>query len=182
MKIRNKNILRELAKYFGLKVVFVSYLGNDIHGKLLPRENRILINAHKPRCEHTFTLLHEIGHFIIHFKSLPRKRHPAFLDIHWKAKWLEKLFSHGRRYFRFIFNKKSGKEWEANLWAMCALIYLKKFIGRSHLSAILKRHPELTWDYRLAVTGVIIAETKKRFAAPFKFWKTVKRPLLTQSS
>ena len=182
MKHRTKNILRGIAKHLGLKVVFVSYLEDDVHGKLLPREKRILINAHKPRTEHVYTLLHEIGHYLMHFKSLPRKRHPRFFDIYWKAEWLATLCSKLRRYYRFIFNKKSGKEWEADLWAMCALVYLKKFIGRAYLTAFLNRHPEKMSIYLLAVTGAVYCEIKKRIAAAFKLLRNLKHALSGQSS
>jgi len=62
MKYTTKNILRELAKQLGLNVKFVHYFANNTHGKLLPHEKRILINANKPRYEHVYTLLHEVGH------------------------------------------------------------------------------------------------------------------------
>ena len=89
MKHRKKNLLRDMAKHLGLKIVFVSYFTNDVHGKLLPREKRILINAHKPRYEHTFTLLHEIAHYLLHFKNFTRKRHARFLDINWKIDYAQ---------------------------------------------------------------------------------------------
>jgi hypothetical protein len=163
MKYRIKNTLRGLAKHFGLKVKFVCYLKDDVHGKLLPREKRILINAHKPRHEHVFTLLHEIGHFLMHFKSLPRKHHPRFFDIHWKTEWLANLCSKVRRYFRYIFSKESGKEWEADLWAMCAFVYLAKHLGcRDELRAFVNRHPEKANLFRLVEVAVVYGDTKTR--------------------
>lgn len=163
MKHKTKNMLRAMTKQVGLKAKIVNYLGDDVHGVLLPREKRILINANKPRNEHIYTLLHEIGHFLIHFKNLPTKHHPRFLDIHWETAWLARLCSKVRRYLRFIFNKQSGKEWEADLWAMCAFIYFAKRIGcRDELRVFLGRHPEKFKMFLLAGYGIAYCDTKTR--------------------
>jgi hypothetical protein len=177
MKHRIKNTLREMSQNLGIKVKFVDYLGDDVHGKLFPREKRILINAHKPRCEHIFTLLHEIGHYLVHFQSSPRKHHPRFFDIHWKTEWLANLCSKVRRYFRFIFNKESGKEWEADIWAMCAFIYFAKLIGcRRDLWMFLKRHPEKTSTFLLSVVGVVCSDSLKKIK---KIWHVLRIPFQT---
>lgn len=161
MKHRTKNTLREMAKHLGLKVKFVSYFSDNVHGKLLPREQRILINARKPRCEHIFTMLHEIGHFLIHFQNAPRKHHPRFFEIHWKTEWLACLCSRIRRHLRYFFNKEGGKEWEADLWAMCAFIYFAKRIGcRDDLLTFLDRHPEKSGSFFLAAFGVAYSDAK----------------------
>ena len=161
MKHRIKNVLRGLSQHLGIKVKFVDYFGDDVHGKLLPREKRILINARKPRNEHIYTLFHEIAHYLIHFKSLPRKRHPRILDIHWKADWLARFCSQLRRYLRFIFNSEAGKKWEADVWAMCAFVYTARHCGfGDELMTFLKRHPEKTNVFLLAVCGFVYSGTK----------------------
>jgi hypothetical protein len=100
----------------------------------------------------------------MHFSNKPRKHHPRFFDIHWKLDWLANLSSKVRRYYRFIFNKESGKEWEADVWAMCAFVYLAKVIGcRSDLIEFLKRHPEKTNIFLLSVFGVVYSEAKTKF-------------------
>ena len=163
MKHRTKNTLREMAKHLGLKVCFVSYFDAATHGKLLPRERRILINAHKPREEHYFTLLHEIAHYLLHFKTPQRKRHARIFDFNWKSEWVTKLCSKMRRTLRFCFNKTSGKEWEADLWAMCAFIYLANRPGcRKDLFAFLDRHPEKSGTFFVATLAVAYGDTKTR--------------------
>ena len=163
MKHRTKNILRAMAKHFGLKVKFVNHLGENIHGKFFPRENRILINAHKPRYEHTFTLLHEIAHHLLHVQNPRRKRHPRIFDTRWKINRVATLCSKVRRTFRYIYNKESGKEWEANLWAMCAFICLAKRCGcKDQLLAFLDKNPEKHRIFLLAITGSIYCDLKKR--------------------
>lgn len=163
MKHNTKNILRALAKHFGLKIVFVHYFPADVHGKLLPREKRILINARKPRYEHAFTVLHEIGHYVRHFLTPRRKYHPRIFDITWKINRLAKCFSHARRSFRFIYHKQSSREREADLWAMCAFDHLSRHHGcRDELVTFLKRHPEKITLYRLVAVFSTICGVKRR--------------------
>jgi hypothetical protein len=163
MKHRTKNTLRAIADYLGLKVKFVSYFGPDVHGKLLPREKRILINAYKPRYEHVFTLLHEIGHFLLHSKNRLRLRYPWFLEIIWRNESVMKLCSKLRRHVRYAANRESRKEWEADAWSFCMLVYLvRRNIGRSELIGFLNAHPEKLRLFFLAVTVNIYCDIKAR--------------------
>jgi hypothetical protein len=183
MKHRTKNTLRAMAEHIGLKVVFVSHFGDDVHGRLLVREKRILINAHMPRNEHVFTMLHEIGHFIQHVLNPHRKHHPRVLDIRWNIELLEKLSSKIRRHFRFIFNKKSGKEWEADLWAMCAFVYLAKRIGcHDELTSFLNRHPEKRRMYWLVKTAIIYCDCKRCISTAYKILSDARRTAAEQLS
>jgi hypothetical protein len=183
VKLRTKNTLRALAQHLGLKVIFVSYLAPNVHGRLLVREKRILINAHKPRHEHIFTLLHEIGHFVQHVLNVRHWRHPRIFDTRWRIDFLTSICSQARRYFRYIFATENAKEWEADLWAMCAFVYLVKMIGgRDELAAFLKHHPEKRWSYRLAVGAAWYCELKKRLQFPCKLLAEVKRRLSARPS
>ena len=148
MKFKTKNILRETAAQLCLKVRFVDYLPENVYGKLLPRERRILINANKPRYEHVYTLLQEFGHYLLHFKRIkPRRHSPWYLNNNWKFDVIADLAAKLRRGIRLRFHSEKGKEWEADLWAMCAFVYLKKFGARPDLTAFLNRHPEKTRIY-----------------------------------
>jgi hypothetical protein len=177
MKQRKKNILRGMAKHFGLKIVFVDYLKANVYGKLLPREGRILLNACKPRIEHFYTVLHEIGHFLLHFKNPHRKHYPRLLEINWKNEWLIDLCSKVKRILRRRFARESGKEFEADLMAMCLFIPLAKTFGcRDELNQFLEHHPEKFSVFLLAAYGVIYNGVKirlqnffKLFLLPFKF-------------
>jgi hypothetical protein len=180
MKLKTKNVLRGMARHIGIVLKFVDYLDDDTHGKLLPREKRILINARKPRNEHIYTVLHEIGHYLIHFKGPPRKYHPRIFDINWTSEWLARLSSQVRRYFRFIFNREAGKEWGADVWAMCAFVYIARhFDCQGELFTFLKRHPEKRSVFLLAIYGTVYSGTKTRLikigqavSMPFQtFWK-----------
>jgi oligoendopeptidase F len=143
--------------------VYVHYFPPDVHGKLLPGEKRILINAHKPRYEHSFTLLHEIGHYVRHVLIPRRKYHPRILDINWKINFLAEFASYARRSIRFIYNKQSSKEREADLWAMCAFVHLSKHFGcRAELTAFLERHPEKFGLYLLTASATAFCGIRAR--------------------
>jgi IrrE N-terminal-like domain len=170
MKLKTKNTLRLMAGHLGLKVKFVGYFSDDVHGKLLPLEKRILINAHKPRYEHTFTLLHEIGHNLLHFKNPHRKFHARFLENKSKIKWLVKFCSKVRRTMHIHFARENSREWEADLWAFCAFIYVVKLAGgRDDLVTLLEHHPEKFWVFMLAGAGVIFSGIKKRITTATQF-------------
>ncbi len=161
MKRKTKNTLRAMAKLFGLQIVFVSYFPADIHGQLLPREKRILINAYQPRCEHIFTLLHELGHYLQHVLTPCRTFHPRIFDPPFKNNFLARVTTRVRRYYRFAFNNARGKEWEADLWAMCAFLHLARVIGcRKELLAFVHRHPEKRNILLLAACGTIYCRVK----------------------
>ena len=163
MKHRIKNTLRGMSQHLGIKVKFVDYFADDVHGKLLPREKRILINARKSRNEHLFTLLHELGHYLIHFKNSPKKHHPRFLEFNWKNDWLLNLCSKIRRSMRYYFNSTNGKEFEADLWAFGAFIYFVKHLGcRNDLLTFLDRHPEKSRAFLIAALGVTVSDIKTR--------------------
>ena len=166
-----------MAKHLGLKVKFVSYFGDDVHGKLLPRERRILINARQPRTEHIFTLLHETGHFVVHHLHLRPDHCPRFLRKNWKNEFMQDVFSKARRYVRLVFNGHAGREWEADLWAMCAFVALARQLGcRADLLKFLDRHPEKLNTYRLVAAVVAATNAKTRLA---KFSKRLARPFKT---
>jgi hypothetical protein len=165
MKITSKKVLREMARQLGLKIKFVHYFAENVHGKLLPNEKRILINANKPRDEHVFTLLHEIAHYILHFKrKVNRRLCPWYLRLNWKIHAIAVFFSKWRRAVRLAFNTQKGKEWEADVWAMCGLVYLKKFAGFSDLPSFLARHPEKRRMYWYATAAITCTGVKTRIA------------------
>jgi len=176
MKHQVKNTLRELAGHFGLKVKFVSYFKADVHGQLLPRERRILINAHQPRVEHVFTLLHEIGHFVVHHLNPQRDYNPWYLRKDWHSERLTAICFKLRRHLRFMFHRTAGKEWEADLWALCAFIVLARQLKcRADLMSFLGRHRRKMPTFLLAagVIGCIdvkngLVNYSKRLLLPFK--------------
>ena len=163
MKHRVKKTLRELTTHFGVKVKYVGYFGAETHGKLMPREKIILINAHKSRPEHVFTLLHELGHYVLHVLNPYRKFHPRWCDLNWRVQFMANLCSTIRRYMRFNFRKEAGREWEADTWALCAFWLLAcRFGAWEEFSAFLKHHPEKRWKFALVRTVSIFQDGRTR--------------------
>ena len=151
-----------------MKVKFVDFFPDDVHGKLLPREKRVLINAHKPRYEHTFTLLHEIGHLVIHFITPHRKHHPRFLEIAWKNEWLDDLCSKGRRIMRRLYSRDTARNGRL-IFGRFALFYLANATGcRDDMLSFLDHHPEKFWAFMLAAGSVFYCGIKYRITKPFK--------------
>jgi hypothetical protein len=96
-------------------------------------------------------VLHEIGHYLLHVVNPNRKRHPRIFEIDWNIWSIAKLFSHIRRHIRYAFNQEADKEWEADLWAMCAIIYFSgnKRVGcLDELVTFLEHNPD-KWQFFL---------------------------------
>ena len=137
------------------------YLPDDEHGRLIVRERRILINAHKPRYEHIFTVLHEIGHIIMHVRNQNRVHQHPWLHRFWNIVLIDNFVAKVRRHVRMIFNKDSGREWEADLWAMCAFLYVTKvFKNPYELTTFIWHHPEKSPMVTLAAAGVALTHIK----------------------
>ena len=165
MKYRVKNTLRAMAAHFGLQVKFVDYFDGQTYGKLIVRERRILLNARKSRTEHIFTILHEIGHFAVHHQNQSRDYCPKYLRKDWKLASINEVCSHIRRYLRYVFSSTGGKEWEADLWALCALKYLAKHLGfKKEVQDFLRLHPEKRRLYLLVSIASVWTGAKLRIA------------------
>ena len=93
--------------------------------------------------------------------------HRSLLACVWKQ-----FFWRGKK---IPLEKRESGEWEADLWAMCALVYLKQFIGRSDLTAFLNRHPEKRCLYRFVVAIAVYTKIKEPIATAFKLLSEVRR-------
>lgn len=104
-------------------------------------------------------------------QSLPQAPPSHFCDP-LEVEALARFSSVVRRYFGSQFNKTSGKEWEADLWALCAFVVLAKRTGCwGDLGAFLDRHPELTGRFLLVCVSTAYADVKgqlKRLANVFR--------------
>ena len=165
-----------MVKPLGLKLVFVHYFPDDVHGLLLAREKRILLNARKPRYELRFTVLHEIGHFFNHVLNPYRQRHLRILDWNWRFRPLTNFCSFNRRYTRMLFAKGSAKEWEADLWAFCAFLRLARFphFRRDLLHFLGRRHDKIA-TFCLALLCTIYSAGKCRLQKALSVLKDVCR-------
>ena len=177
MKYRIKNTLRSITSEIGIKVKFVHYFDGQTHGKLLPREKRMLINARQPRTEHIFTLFHELGHYFVHFINARRQYHPRVFDLNLRMRWFDYLSKHMKRFYRYRCTRERFKEWEADLWAFCAFIVFAKMTGcRRELKEFLIRHPEKLGTFALAVAAMAYTKVKKIWFKAIKLFSFPFRP------
>lgn len=106
-------------------------------------------------------MLHEIGHFLLHCNKPRRAYHPRILDLNCENARLAAKVSILRRYFRYIFNCSSGKEREADRWALAAFILFAKHYGaRDELMTFLERHPEKFKLFLLVAGGSMYCNAK----------------------
>jgi hypothetical protein len=105
-----------------------------------------IIDPNQPQHEQIFTFLHELGHFVLHYKHSHPVRMPWYLNRPYKNEILGEAAYATRRALRL----KLGKEWQADLWAMCLFCQLG---CPDDLKAFLKQHPEKRPLFYLAVVG-----------------------------
>lgn len=84
----------ELAENYGLKVTVAEFDDENVSGMLDISERKIIVNRKESIARHSFTIAHELGHWILHVKSGALKddfevlyRKP--LGIH-EDNWMEK--------------------------------------------------------------------------------------------
>jgi hypothetical protein len=152
MSLPSKRTIQDFAHYFGLKIEYRDDLPPSNAGFLDPRDEPqyIAVNSKLPNCEQTFTIAHELGHYVKHHNQ-PRHRYfPELLDREYQSKTFAFVASRTRRFIYFKFNQ----EWEADLYAFLLLINIGA--GRD-LSAYVERHPQKTKLYALTL-GVSIVK------------------------
>jgi len=105
-----------------------------------------IIDLNQPQHEVIFTFLREISHFTPQFKNPRPLRMPWFINRPFENEILGEAAYKTRRALR----QKLGKEWQADLWALCAYCQ----IGcPDDLKLFLKQHPEKRPIYLLALAG-----------------------------
>ena len=137
-----------------------SYELPDNCGGFLERSNEprvIFINANHPQFEQTFTIAHEVAHYLIHHNRPPRKHSFWYIDRQWRSARLDKASRTMRRMFSRIVNS----EFEADLWAFCLLWELGDI---ETLKAHWHHHPKhRLWIFIACVTATYHALPKLPF-------------------
>ncbi len=169
MRRKIKLFLRSQADYHGLAIRYANNLPPNVAGLLAPAEwpDTIVINANRTKNDHAFTILHEIGHFVLHYERSHRVRFPSYLTRKWKSKRMIRF----SRLLRYVVARKMGQEVQADAWAFCALL------GEGALNealAICAQQPEKRWAFRLAFASSVYAGIKRRFKAVLR---TLLQPL-----
>jgi len=127
----------DVAEHFGLAVELRHDLPDCVAGFLdrNPEPQFIAVNANLPRFEQVFTIAHELGHYVKHRSCAPLSLVPPWLNLPWKSARMQRLLTTWQR----CVNRSLGMEWQADLWALCALFRL----GAAHeVRAWLAHHPE----------------------------------------
>jgi hypothetical protein len=157
MTLKTKLNVRAAADYYGLKIEYASNLSPKVAGLLVPIESphTILVNANHSKSDHVFTILHEIGHYILHVERSHRVRLPWYLRRQWQSKRTIRF----SRSLRRIQSRIMNPEMQADAWAFCALL---QFGAIDDAKAICTRYPEKTWMFLLAVAGSIYNRIKLR--------------------
>jgi hypothetical protein len=158
-----KPFLRTQAHYYGLVIRYVTDLPPNVPGLLVPAErpHTIVVNANRSKSDHAFTILHEIGHFILHYERSHRVRFPSYLTREWKSKRMIRF----SKLLRYVVARKMGLEAQADGWAFCALL------GEGALNdalAICAQHPEKRWTFRVVFVSSIYHGIKRRVKKAIK--------------
>lgn len=140
--------LCDLARAAGTELKFIEGLPIHIYGCQHTEAPIAVINSDLPQCEQIFTILHEIGHFVLHCKTSRSLPMPLFVNRPYKNEIMAEIAYKTRRTIR----RKFDKEWQADLWAFCAFFE----IGcRNDFQEFLRRHPDKT-KFLLLVFPVIL--------------------------
>ena len=161
MKPEAKRRLRESVSYFGLQVKYVGGLSDKVFGFLQPGPNPrfIIINERKSRVDHSFTIAHELAHYVMHFNRPARSLKSPYLDHPWKSRLMIEASQMTRNWYAPIFDP----EWEANLWAF---ILLWRIGAGDDLFALTKTYPDkrrMLWYSWAAAVYTNVKQSKNRF-------------------
>ena len=138
--MNSKNVLplSIFLDYFDLKVRYSDDLPDQVYGVLDPAEEPrfIIVKSNLPKYEEVFTIVHEVGHHVLHPSFKSRRTFSNWFTLReWKIKLLAKI----ARGTRMSCLKTMNEEWQADLWTICFLV----MIGEgANLTEYLKHHPE----------------------------------------
>ncbi len=88
MTRKTKQLLRDFAGGHGLRIKYASGMSPKVSGFLdpSPASRTIVLNATKSKSDHAFTIAHEIGHYILHYRRSHRLHLPWYLTRQWKSR------------------------------------------------------------------------------------------------
>jgi len=148
--------LKRFTDYFGLQVEYSTELPDKVSGliKINPDSACIVLNAHKPRCDHALTIGHEMAHYVMHQDGGRKLPLPWFLDYPWKAPFVREATQEVKTYYLKTFDC----EWEANLWAF---LLLWRIGAVEELLAITKMYPEMKWMFWYSLVALMFSLQKQ---------------------
>ena len=155
MNRTTKKTIRALVAHFGLRIKYVSTLTDKICGFLDPAKNSrtIIINGKKSKSENAFTIIHELAHYLLHYRRTHRSPAPWYWRRRWKSPWMNQFIAKHKRCCGLILNQ----ECEADIWAF---IVLWQIGALDDVFAVVKRHPHKKNSFYLAMVGTILTRIR----------------------
>jgi hypothetical protein len=165
MTRKTKLFTRALVDHCRLRIKYVNDLPPNVSGFLDPSKasRTIVLNANKSKCDHVFTIFHEIAHYVLHFQRSHQMRLPWWLTRKWKSKPMIRF----KKTTKLIAFRKFNEERQADLWAFCMLFQIG---ATDDILGIVDQYPEKTTIFWLSVVGSIYSGVKSRL-------KSVLRPI-----
>jgi len=113
-----------------------------------------VIHLNQPQSELIFTILHEIGHWVLHSKYACPLQMPWYVNRPYENETVADIAYKAKRALR----QKYGKEWQADLWALIAF----QMVGtKDDIKAFLIQHPEKIPLFLMAVAALVIIRIGK---------------------
>jgi hypothetical protein len=171
MTRKTKLFIRALADHLRLRIKYVNDLPAKVPGFLDPSKasRTIVVNASKSKSDHAFTILHEVAHYILHYKRSHRTRLPWWLARKWKSKPMIRFSKTTKR----IASRTLNDERQADLWAFCALFQIG---ATDDVLDIVGQYPEKNSTFWLSFVGCIYSGIKFRVKRAFR---TILHPFST---
>jgi len=133
--------------HFGLTVIYTDKLPEQVYGMLDNAEDPrlIFVKSNLPKYEEVFTIVHELGHHVLHPNFKGRR---TFSNWFTRRPWKIQILAKIARGTRISCIKTMNEEWQADLWTLCFLL----LIGDSaNLNEYLKHHPEKKGLFAISV-------------------------------
>ena len=144
------------ARHAGLELNFVEGMPIRFYGCQHTEAPIAVINSDQPQCEQIFTILHEIGHFELHYKKNFKIHIPAVLNRPYENELLSEVTHKTKR----VIQQKLYQEWLVDLWAICAFFE----IGcPDDFKEFFRRHPEKFKLFPLIIPFILKARLARKF-------------------
>lgn len=163
MKPEIQKKLCEVARIAGTELHFAEGMPVRFYGCQHTDSPIAVINSELPDSEQIFTILHEIGHCVLHYKKDHKLPIPSFINRPYENELLSDAAYKTKRMLR----QKLNSEWQADCWALCAFLQLG---AREEFQDFLRRHPEKVKLVLVAIPGIWkarLVKALKKLMSPF---------------
>jgi hypothetical protein len=149
--------LCEIARQAGTELHFAEGMPISFHGCQHTEAPIAVINSELPDSEQIYTILHEIGHAMLHYKKDYKLPIPWFINRPYENEFLSDASYKTKR----ILKQKMNAEWQADCMALC---YFCQLGARQEFQEFLQSHPEKTKLMLVVIPSIL----KNRLVSAFK--------------